>query len=319
MTTPTVASTPRRYDGFRHDAFFYATEQQFLDGVLPFIRGGLDRRAPILVVVDPPKIDLLRNALDGDAHRVGFADMRSLGRNPALIIPAWQQFVGDQGTSPAGVRGIGEPIWPGRNGAELVECQYHETLLNLAFADTPSFRLLCPYDAARLETTVIDEARRAHPLVTDGHTAWRSECYGGLDRVSAAFADPLPDPPRRPQEFSFQTGMLPDVRAFVYQHATNSGLSATRTAELVLAVNEVVTNSLRHGGGHGTLAAWRDDYGVICDVRDGGRISRPLVGRERPTTDQEGGRGLWLANQLCDLVQIRSSLAGTIVRLHMRR
>ena len=30
------------------------------------------------------------------------------------------------------------------------------------------------------------------------------------------------------------------------------------------------------------------------------------------------GRGLWLANQLCNLVQIRSSPEGTTVRLHMR-
>ena len=32
-----------------------------------------------------------------------------------------------------------------------------------------------------------------------------------------------------------------------------------------------------------------------------------------------GGRGVWLANQLCDLVQIRSGAAGTVVRLHARR
>jgi anti-sigma regulatory factor (Ser/Thr protein kinase) len=31
-----------------------------------------------------------------------------------------------------------------------------------------------------------------------------------------------------------------------------------------------------------------------------------------------GGYGLWLANQVCDLVQVRSSPAGTTVRLHVR-
>jgi hypothetical protein len=30
-----------------------------------------------------------------------------------------------------------------------------------------------------------------------------------------------------------------------------------------------------------------------------------------------GGRGLWLTNQLCDLVQIRSGDAGTVVRAHV--
>jgi hypothetical protein len=42
------------------------------------------------------------------------------------------------------------------------------------------------------------------------------------------------------------------------------------------------------------------------------------VGRTPPSPDQRAGRGLWLANQLCDLVQIRSTEAGTVVRLHMR-
>jgi anti-sigma regulatory factor (Ser/Thr protein kinase) len=37
-----------------------------------------------------------------------------------------------------------------------------------------------------------------------------------------------------------------------------------------------------------------------------------------PEPGQLGGRGLWLANQLCDLVQIRCSPAGATVRLRMR-
>jgi hypothetical protein len=53
-------------------------------------------------------------------------------------------------------------------------------------------------------------------------------------------------------------------------------------------------------------------------VRDGGRITRALAGRERPERGQVGGYGLWLANQLCDLVQVRAFAAGGAVRLHVR-
>jgi anti-sigma regulatory factor (Ser/Thr protein kinase) len=111
---------------------------------------------------------------------------------------------------------------------------------------------------------------------------------------------------------------LADLRNIVLEQATGAGLSQPRTAELVLAVNEVVTNSLRHGGGHGTLSIWREQDRVIHEVRDSGRITSPLAGRRKPSLDGEGGRGLWLANQVCDLVQIRSSSAGSAVRLHMR-
>jgi hypothetical protein len=51
-------------------------------------------------------------------------------------------------------------------------------------------------------------------------------------------------------------------------------------------------------------------------VEDHGRIRIPLVGRIRPEPDADSGRGVWIANQLCDLVQIRSSAAGTVVRVH---
>ena len=37
------------------------------------------------------------------------------------------------------------------------------------------------------------------------------------------------------------------------------------------------------------------------------------------TVQRENGRGMWLANQLCDLVQLRSSPEGTVVRMHMQR
>jgi anti-sigma regulatory factor (Ser/Thr protein kinase) len=44
-------------------------------------------------------------------------------------------------------------------------------------------------------------------------------------------------------------------------------------------------------------------------------VADPLAGRLTPAHDQEGGRGLYLVHQLCDLVQLRSSPSGTTVRV----
>ena len=51
---------------------------------------------------------------------------------------------------------------------------------------------------------------------------------------------------------------------------------------------------------------------------DAGRIADPLAGRQRPTSGQSGGHGLWLCNQICDLVQLRTFATGSVVRLHTR-
>lgn len=98
-----------------------------------------------------------------------------------------------------------------------------------------------------------------------------------------------------------------------------AGLDTYSTVEFVAAVHEVAANSVRYGGGEGVIRAWHDGEFVICEVSDRGYLDQPLAGRESPALDAEGGRGLWLANEFCDLVQIRSSDAGTIVRLHKSR
>jgi anti-sigma regulatory factor (Ser/Thr protein kinase) len=144
-----------------------------------------------------------------------------------------------------------------------------------------------------------------------------SEAYRGLDAIAAPFDVPLPDPPERHQELSFTVDTLGILRRFIAQQATRVGLDETKASDLMLAVNEVAANSIRHGGGDGTLRVWRQDAVLVCEIEDAGLIDKPLAGRERPTLDQTGGWGLWLANQLCELVQVRTFATGSVVRLHM--
>ena len=118
--------------------------------------------------------------------------------------------------------------------------------------------------------------------------------------------------------FRFTDRNLRALRAHVAAAAAVLGFGLERTGDVVLAVDEVATNSYRHGGGGGTLRTWASDGDLVCEVRDGGRFSDPLVGRRRPPRNRSGGRGLWIANQVCDLVQVRSSGEGAVVRLHAR-
>jgi hypothetical protein len=143
---------------FRHEALFYAGRDDFVRRTAAFLRDAVAAEEPTLVVVD--------------------ADMAEVGSNPARIIPAWREFVARHAPSGSRLRGIGEPIWPERSAAELAECERHESLLNLAFAGSPSWWLLCPYDTEALDPAVLEEARRTHPFVLeDGATRESADYY----------------------------------------------------------------------------------------------------------------------------------------------
>jgi anti-sigma regulatory factor (Ser/Thr protein kinase) len=304
--------------GFRHEALFYSGEDGFLAGTLPFIRDAVAGGEPIMVAVGRDKIELLKSRLNGFADRVLFADMHELGRNPALIIPAWQDFVAEHATGGRRLRGIGEPIWPERTPAELAECQHHEALLNLAFERGPSWRMLCPYDTAALDPSALEGAERTHPLIREQGAERESHAYHDPAATGAPFEGALPSPPDTPDELTFDSpDDLQAVRRFIADRAAAEGAEPDRADGLALAVDEVVTNALRHGGGRGVVRTWSENGGVVSEVSDAGTISEPLVGRIRPPLDRPDGRGLWIANHFCDLVQIRSSRAGTVVRCHL--
>jgi anti-sigma regulatory factor (Ser/Thr protein kinase) len=304
---------------FRHEAFFYSGREEFLTGTLAFVRDALWADEPVLVAVDKPKIEAIEARLNGqgNADLVRFVEMGELGRNPACIIPAWREFVDEYGRGSRPIRGVGEPIWAGRSDAELVECHHHESLLNLAFGGTPGFWLLCPYDAAALDPAVVAEAHRTHPLISEHGASWQSNSYVSPGVSPGLLDAELPEPMTDPAELDFGRSSLRGVRVFVSERAEQAGLAAERASDLVLAVSELATNSVLHAGGGGTVRMWREGSALLCEVRDHGRLAEPLVGRERPTADRSCGRGLWLVNHLCDLVQLRSYPDGYVARLHM--
>jgi anti-sigma regulatory factor (Ser/Thr protein kinase) len=133
------------------------------------------------------------------------------------------------------------------------------------------------------------------------------------DALQAHFS-PTPLKARR-QEFGLDD--LHDVRAMVAAAATAGGLSPSRTNDLVVAASELAANSILHGGGRGLASVWGEDGVTFVEVADAGTITDPAVGRKRPDPTCDHGRGLYIANQLCDEVSIDSSVTGTRIRLRM--
>lgn len=316
MISPPMTAAPGtgRTPAFRHELYPYQGEAAFLKGAMSFIQDALTADETVLIAVGEDKQGMLRDALGPSAaqEQVSFVDTAALGRNPGRLIPAWQDWIAKSVSDGLPVRGISESPWGTATAAERGELRYHEWLLNRTFADSPAWWLLCPYDTTTVEAAVLDSARRCHPyhLVEGAHgdnPAFNGEPF--------AF-DELTTPCDPDQQLIYGAGDLGRVRAKVTACATRHGLTGHRLQELLVAATEVAANSVRHGGGSGTLRTWVSDGTLLCQFDDAGYIRDPLAGRSRPTPQQVGGRGLWLVNQLCDLMQIRSTAErGTTVRL----
>ncbi|MEU5633074.1 sensor histidine kinase [Streptomyces rishiriensis] len=321
MTTVPPANIPSANpsDGarppFRHELYPYRGDGQFLSGTLGYIHEALEGGEAVVVAVPSDKASLLRREL-GDESAVTFVDTTTLGPTPGRLVGAWVAWMKERGEGDRPVRGIGETAWrEARSAAHLSELRYHEWLLNRAFARSSAWSMLCPYDDADDDRSALESLSRCHPLIRqDGHFV-RNEGYLTAEEYPFEVLNPPCDPF---QELSFTHGDLAAVRAKVSRCASDAGVTEEQQRKLAVAVTEIATNSIRHGGGRGTLRTWTQDATFLCEFRDAGYIPDVMAGRTRPTVDQVGGRGLWLAQQLCDLVEIRSTRdQGTTIRLHV--
>jgi anti-sigma regulatory factor (Ser/Thr protein kinase) len=302
---------------FVHEALYYANLDEYLAGTLPFIRDGLRAGEPVLVAVPEDRQAPLRAALGEGAVQVRFRDMAEAGRNPNQIIP-WvlNAFIAEH--RPQRVRIIGEPIFVGRTPEEYGPCVQHEALINVAFAGVDAM-ILCPYDVAQL-SHVVSDAEHTHPVIVERDGRRRPGDYLDPVVVVGMYNTPLPEPATVDEAFVFDMPRLGELRRLVAEHAFRAGLSAERVADAQTAATEVASNALTHGGPTiATLRAWSDPVRVVYEVRGAGMITDPLAGRVVPPDDEPHGRGLLVANLLCDLVQTHTELTGTVTRLHLSR
>jgi anti-sigma regulatory factor (Ser/Thr protein kinase) len=314
-TSAYLSSEARAGIGYVHDVMLWSGTDAFVRATADFVRDGLSAGERVVVALPSPRLRLVRAALGEASRHVTFADMEVLGSNPACIIQAWVDFVAESGDRPS--RGVGEPLWAGRSQAETIECQLHETLLNDAIPATAPLWLRCPYEVSAFPDEVIHEALHSHPWVAEADgTALANESYGGARLGATGFAAALPDPPAASILRVVTRDTLRSVRDLALHVARVCGVNDQRAADLGLALHELGVNTVVHGPGTGTLRLWRTRDALVCELSNTGVVADPLTGRLAPGSDEPDGRGLWMVNQLCDLVQLRSSALGTTVRVH---
>ena len=104
----------------------------------------------------------------------------------------------------------------------------------------------------------------------------------------------------------FATADITAVRHDLRRHARDAGLDGDHLDDFVAAVNELVTNAVRHGGGRGSVRLTRAGDSLVADVSDHGPgfAGRLPVAATPPAADRPGGRGILLARLLTDALLI---------------
>jgi anti-sigma regulatory factor (Ser/Thr protein kinase) len=126
-------------------------------------------------------------------------------------------------------------------------------------------------------------------------------------------------PEAAPVTETFTQDGLARVRSLVHAAAVSAALSAAQIDRLLVAVSEIATNAIRHGGGHGSVSVEQVPDGLAVEISDAGPGLPPGLTIGRPGPEALGGRGLWLARAMCAELRVRSSPEGVTVRMFAPR
>jgi anti-sigma regulatory factor (Ser/Thr protein kinase) len=309
-------SAPVRGPGGVHEAVLYSSPADLAAVLAPRIDPALTAREPVVAVLDEANTEALRAALGSDAGRVEFQDPGTVHRVPAFTVAVrWtrrsRRGIGPGGRSTVvaqhvdGLPGIGPEHW-----ARL------DIALDVAMEGVP-LTMLCPYPTVGAD---LDRVRATHPRLFADGASHPSETYRLPQESVIQYPPPPPPDLGAPDvEMHFDALGLVRLRHLVAEVGVHAGLGAGRVSDVVLAVNEVASNSVEHGPGRGRMRAWTTGGGVIVEVADDGHMDVAFPGLTAPPPQGDRGRGLWLASELGDVLQVWSDEGGTIVRVHTDR
>jgi anti-sigma regulatory factor (Ser/Thr protein kinase) len=214
------------------------------------------------------------------------------------------------------VRVVGEVDF-GTTTADRSEWQRYESVINHAFATSPLWGL-CLFSTA-LPEPLLATARHTHPHLrtADG----RVTNPGYVDPAAYLAGLPVPDEPLEATPPALAADDITGVGTV--RQAVRAVLDTVQgprdvVEDHLLAVDEMLSNALRHGRPPVSLRLWTAPGTLVCTIGDGGDgPSDPFAGYG-PAHGEDlsaGGMGLWLARQLCDHVVLRSDGHGASVRL----
>ncbi|SFF83883.1 sensor histidine kinase [Blastococcus tunisiensis] len=308
-------------DRYLHDALIHDGPDELAATAVPFLLEGLAAGEAAVVVTRDETATVLRDALGSDP-RVHVLDRDDVyrARTPTAIT-AFRRLAEQRAAEGVSrVRVVGEVDF-GETERDWLEWQRYESVINVALGEWPLWGL-CVFDAQRLPDPLLETARRTHSCLTGpGGRRPNPEFVAPADylRSLPVPAEPLEETP--PRLWARDVGDFVGLRHAVAAELSTVVASSDTVEDYLLAVDEMTSNAVRHGGPPVSLRLWVGADRVVCTIDDRGPgFDDPFAGYG-PAHGEDlsrGGMGLWLARQLCDHVDISGDDGGARVRLTVR-
>jgi anti-sigma regulatory factor (Ser/Thr protein kinase) len=294
-----AARAPARRRGHVHQALLYDSDDDLLNAVVPFVEEGLEAAEPTMIALNDRAAELLRDA-------VGHPDLVFLGRrthrhDPASTIRENREVLAAHLAGGARhIRVVGEVPHPG-HGSPWDWWARYEAAINHVYAEFPLWSV-CPYDLRITPGPVLADVTRTHPwLAADDGSHVANPHYEDprrflLERPPAA-ADPLEASAPR---FALDDPTPGEARRAARACAELLPTGLVDVDDVVMCVNEAVTNALAHGRAPVRLRLWSAADRIVATVSDRGEgPPDPFVGLLPTTSRGSAGLGLWMAHQMC--------------------
>ena len=295
-----------------HNLFLYAEDGALVDQVVPFLTQGIAEREAVVIVLDPRKTALVREALGPIAARVASVDRDTYYTRPEDALAGYDARVRRylQDGAPR-VRVFGE-LPPCRTKTDSDTWILYEALLNPAFAHHP-VTIVCGLDGREQPDEVIEGAWRTHPRTLNDKWSDNGHFHDPSDTVRALTP--------RPDDVSGLRAIPTDEGARALRRRLQSEMAAwqlpdDRADKMLAAAGEILANAHRHGGGVRRVRAGRVGEQFVCEISDHGPgLDDPLAGYLPPRPGHGGGAGLWVARQATTRLEMLSTERGLTTRL----
>jgi anti-sigma regulatory factor (Ser/Thr protein kinase) len=298
-----------------HEAAYYASDEEFLAVVAPFLLEGLACGEPAMVALGERNAALVLAALPSGTP-VEFLPGAEMYERPAVAIRSYRQRMSRFVAYGADrVRVVGE-LAPSAFGATWDGWARYESAVNHAYGELPMWSM-CAYDTRATPEPVLRDVARTHPQVAlpDG----RHVPVGDYTDPLVFLSEPrpvVPDPVQLTGPVADLEDPTPAEGRRAVRAAPRGTLPDDVIDDLVVAVSEAVTNAVLYGRPPTRMRVWSGRDRLIVTVSDAGEGPKDPFAGLLPAADGEtGGRGLWIAHQACSHVSGERTDDGFTLRL----